>query len=105
MKPLLSINPSTGLEIRSYNQHSNEEIENILNNSIEAQKNWQNTDLKFKLTCLEQLSEVLVLYANSPKLVVSPLDANSLYSISALSAPVYPTANKPRVLFPNPPPS
>ena len=31
MKPLLSINPTTGLEIRSYNQHSNEEIENILN--------------------------------------------------------------------------
>ena len=59
MKPLLSINPSTGLEIRSYNQHSNEEIENILNNSIEAQKNWQNTDLKFRLTCLEQLSEIL----------------------------------------------
>ena len=29
MKPLLSINPSTGHEIRSYNQHSNEEIENI----------------------------------------------------------------------------
>ena len=59
MKPLLSINPSTGLQIRSYNQHSNEEIENILNNSIKAQKNWQNTDLKFRLTCLEQLSEIL----------------------------------------------
>ena len=59
MKPLLSINPSTGLEIRSYNQHSNEEIENILNSSIEAQKSWQNTDLKFRLTCLRQLSGVL----------------------------------------------
>ena len=59
MKPLLSINPATGLEIRSYNQHSDEEIENILNNSTEAQKNWQNTDLKFKLTCFKQLSEVL----------------------------------------------
>ena len=59
MKPLLSINPSTGLEIRSYNQHSNEEIENILNSSIEAQKNWQNTDLKFRLTCVGQLSEIL----------------------------------------------
>ena len=59
MKPLLSINPSTGHEIRSYNQHSNEEIENILNSSIEAQKNWQNTDLKFRLTCLVQLSEIL----------------------------------------------
>ena len=59
MNPLLSINPSTGLEIRSYNQHSNNEIENILNSSIEAQKNWQNTDLKFRLTCVGQLSEIL----------------------------------------------
>ena len=59
MKPLLSINPSTGLKIRSYNQHNNVEIENILNSSFEAQKNWKNTDLKFRLTCLEQLSEVL----------------------------------------------
>ena len=59
MKPLLSINPSTGFKIRSYNQHNNVEIENILNSSLEAQKNWKNTDLKFRLTCLEQLSEVL----------------------------------------------
>ena len=59
MKPLLSINPSTGLQIRSYKQHSNDEIENILNRSIEAQKNWQNTDIKFRLTCLLQLSEIL----------------------------------------------
>ena len=59
MKPLLSINPSTGFKIRSYNQHNNVEIENILNSSFEAQKNWKNTDLKFRLTCLEQLSEVL----------------------------------------------
>ena len=59
MKPLLSINPSTGFKIRSYNQHNNVEIEKILNSSLEAQKNWKNTDLKFRLTCLEQLSEVL----------------------------------------------
>ena len=59
MKPLLSINPSTGLKIRSYNQHTNVEIENILDSSFEVQKNWKNTDLKFRLTCLEQLSEVL----------------------------------------------
>ena len=59
MKPLLSINPSTGLQIRSYKQHSTDEIENILNRSVEAQKNWQNTDLKFRLTCVEQLSEIL----------------------------------------------
>jgi len=59
MKPLLSINPSTGLEIRSYNQLSNDEIENILKSSIEAQKNWENTNLKFRLTCLGQLSEIL----------------------------------------------
>ncbi len=59
MKPLLSINPSTGFKIRSYNQHNDLEIENILNSSLEAQKNWQNTDLKFRITCLQQLSEVL----------------------------------------------
>ena len=49
MNPLLSINPSNGLEIRSYKQHTNEEIEKILNGSKEAQKNWENTDLKFFL--------------------------------------------------------
>ena len=59
MKPLLSINPSTGLIIRSYNQHNNVEIENILNSSWEAQKVWENTNLKFRLTCVEQLSEIL----------------------------------------------
>ena len=59
MNPLLSINPSTGLKIRSYNQHNDVEIDNILNSSYEAQKKWQNTDLKFRLACLEQLSEVL----------------------------------------------
>ena len=59
MKPLLSINPCTGIKIRSYDHYNDEKIENILNNSREAQKKWEVTDLKFKLACLEQLSGVL----------------------------------------------
>ena len=50
MNPLLSINPSTGLKIRSYNQHSNVEIENLNNlnteneiNLIELINNYQTT--------------------------------------------------------------
>ena len=55
MKPLLSINPSTGLIIRSYNQHNNVEIQNILDSSWEAQKVWKNTNLKFYHLYMNQL--------------------------------------------------
>ena len=41
MNLLVSINPSTGLKIRSYNQHNDVEIDNILNSSYEAQKKWE----------------------------------------------------------------
>ncbi len=59
MKPLLSVNPSTGSLIKSFDQYSDEHINQLLNRSSEIQKNWQNTELCLRLTCLEHLSGIL----------------------------------------------
>ena len=59
MTPLLSINPSTGIEIKSYPQYSYDRINNIIKSATEAQKIWKNTDLKFRLGCIKQLSEII----------------------------------------------
>ena len=59
MTPLLSINPSTGREIKSYPQYSYERINAILTNASEAQNSWKDTDLTFRLDCIKQLSEIV----------------------------------------------
>ena len=59
MKPLLSVNPSTGSLIKSFDQYSDEHINQLLNRASEIQKNWQNTELCLRLTCLEHLSGIL----------------------------------------------
>ena len=59
MKPLLSINPSTGSLIKSFDQYNEKKIDRIIGGAYKAQKNWQSTDLHFRLACLERLSEIL----------------------------------------------
>ncbi len=59
MKPLLSINPSNGMVIKSYPQYPYERIIKILNYAAEAQNNWKNTNLKFRLERIKQLSEII----------------------------------------------
>ena len=59
MTPLLSINPSNGMVIKSYPQYSYERITKILNHAAEAQNNWKNTNLKFRLERIKQLSEIV----------------------------------------------
>ncbi len=59
MTPLLSINPSTGMEIKSYPQHSYESIDTMIFNASEAQNYWKDTNLKFRLECVKQLSEII----------------------------------------------
>ena len=51
---LISINPATGDEIKAYPKHSPVEIGYILNQASQAQKNWCNTGLNFRISCLEQ---------------------------------------------------
>jgi len=57
--PLVSINPATGIEIQVYPRHSQSEIQLILDQSIEAQKDWKATDLSLRLPCLERMARTL----------------------------------------------
>nr|MCS5615059.1 aldehyde dehydrogenase family protein [Candidatus Neomarinimicrobiota bacterium] len=56
---LISINPATGDEIKTYPKHSPVEIGYILNQASQAQKSWCNTDLDFRISCLEQTAGTL----------------------------------------------
>ena len=56
---LISINPATGDEIKTYPKHSPVEIGFILNQASQAQKNWCNTDLDFRISCLDQIAGAL----------------------------------------------
>ncbi len=59
MKPLFSTNPSTGIKIKSFSQHSDSKISNMLSKASEAQKSWEKSSLQFRLSCIKRLSEVL----------------------------------------------
>ena len=62
MKPLFSVNPSTDSIIKSFDQYSERKIYHIIDGACKVQKNWKNTDLDFRLACLERLSELLADY-------------------------------------------
>ena len=56
---LISINPATGEEIKTYPKHSPVEIGFILNQASQAQKHWCNTELDFRISCLDQIAGAL----------------------------------------------
>ena len=56
---LVSINPATGKELQTYSEHSEPEVQRILDQTVEAQRKWAATDLGFRLNCLEQISGTL----------------------------------------------
>ena len=56
---LVSINPATGEEIQTYSEHSELEVQRILDQTVKAQNKWAVTDLEFRLNCLEQISGTL----------------------------------------------
>ena len=57
--PLKSINPSTGREIETYKEFSNDEIQKILEDVHSTQMNWKQTKLEFRLDCLNEMVGVL----------------------------------------------
>tara|TARA_B100000809_G_scaffold258528_1_gene301889 strand:+ start:960 stop:2327 length:1368 start_codon:yes stop_codon:yes gene_type:complete len=56
---LISIDPATGNEIKAYPKHSPNEVTYILDQASQAQKNWCNTDLDLRISCLEQAAGTL----------------------------------------------
>ena len=56
---LISINPATGDEIRSYPQHSSEEVKFILAQVVQAQGSWRESDLTLRLACLDLIAGTL----------------------------------------------
>ena len=56
---LISIEPATGNEIKAYPKHSPNEVAYILDQASQAQKNWCNTDLDLRISCLEQAAGTL----------------------------------------------
>ena len=56
---LISIDPATGNEIKAYPKHSPNEVAYILDQASQAQKNWCNTDLDLRISCLEQTAGTL----------------------------------------------
>ena len=57
---LISTNPATSEEIKSYNEHSLPEINDILNQTIRAQNKWSLLELDFRLECISQISGTLL---------------------------------------------
>ena len=62
MRQLHSINPSNGSVIKSFDQFSKKKIDHIIGGAYKIQKNWRDTDLQFRLACLERLSAILADY-------------------------------------------
>jgi len=56
---LVSNNPATGEEIQEYSEHAESDVQRILDGTVEAQKKWAATELRFRLNCLEQISGTL----------------------------------------------
>ena len=56
---LLSINPTNLEKIKSYSEHSDIEIKEILTLANSSQKLWSSTELEFRLECLRQIIAIL----------------------------------------------
>ena len=57
---LISTNPATSEEIKSYNEHSLEEINDIIHKTKNAQQEWHHLKLDFRLECINQISGILI---------------------------------------------
>lgn len=57
---LISTNPATSEEIKSYHEHSLSEINDILDQAISAQNKWSLLELDFRLECISQISDTLL---------------------------------------------
>ena len=57
---LISTNPATSEEIKSYDEHSVSEINDILYKTKNAQQEWSSLELDFRLECLNQISGILL---------------------------------------------
>ena len=56
---LKSINPKNNKLIGSWDSHSSDDIANLLSQANKAYLNWMNTDLSFRINCLEEISNLL----------------------------------------------
>jgi succinate-semialdehyde dehydrogenase/glutarate-semialdehyde dehydrogenase len=56
---LISIDPATGNEIKAYPKYAPNEVAYILDQASQAQKNWCNSDLDLRISCLEQIAGTL----------------------------------------------
>jgi succinate-semialdehyde dehydrogenase/glutarate-semialdehyde dehydrogenase len=56
---LISIDPATGNEIKAYPKYAPIEVAYILDQASQAQKNWCNSDLDLRISCLEQIAGTL----------------------------------------------
>ena len=58
--PLISTNPATSEEIKSYHEHSLYEINDIIHKTKNAQQEWNSLELEFRLECINQISGILL---------------------------------------------
>ena len=56
---LISVNPSTGEEIQSYEQHSTKDVNYILTQCKTEQEGWRKSQLSLRISSLEELAGVL----------------------------------------------
>ena len=56
---LISTNPATSEEIKTYPEHSLDDISNILSKALNAQENWSSLELDFRLECISHISSIL----------------------------------------------
>ena len=56
---LKSINPKNNNLIGSWDSHSPDDVANILSQANDAYLSWKNTDISFRINCLEEISNLL----------------------------------------------
>ena len=56
---LKSINPKNNQLIKSWDIHNKNDIRNIINNGHKAYLDWKDTDLSFRINCLDDIASIL----------------------------------------------
>ena len=56
---LISVNPKNNNLIDSWDIHNSHDVINILENANKAYLNWKDTDLSFRINCLDDIANVL----------------------------------------------
>ena len=80
---LQSINPKNHIAINSWNVHSKEEVDAIINNAVKAQLSWGDLNLNARINNVNELAHII---DDKKKTLINPNEAiQEEFFISALT--------------------